>query len=352
MAKEDSNSLRTTVKVIEQISSELGSFQFGSDHRAIMMIIQEKFPSNIIYRVEKIRLAGDKGWNLDRILRILYHIIEAKESAGNDMIKRTRKLNGERRPPKKRPISVRKPSFYKVTVNQTKERKLPCVFCKGNNYSSEYQVYKKLDQRKKRAYKLELRVRCLRTGHQFKNCQMGRNDYHCRKNHNSAFCERFGNQLTDKSLNEKEEKREGTQMSTLEVKLVTERETGEASIPVVKTVVSSPVNDEMEKETHLFFDSGSHCSFISNKLTQELNLPVIRKELLMLHMFAARNLLKCYPSNVEANLHLCDGTQVKLGSSVKDEMTSELNIRLKNNDDALAASQFVKPDIVVGVDYY
>ena len=60
MAKEDPNSLRTTVEAIKQILLQLESFQHGIDQLAIMMIIQEKFPSNIIYHVEKIRLEEDK----------------------------------------------------------------------------------------------------------------------------------------------------------------------------------------------------------------------------------------------------------------------------------------------------
>ncbi|VDD85159.1 unnamed protein product [Enterobius vermicularis] len=91
---------------------------------------------------------------------------------------------------------------------------------------------------------------------------------------------------------------------------------------------------------------------MSNKLTQELNLPVILRELLMLHTFPARNSLKYYLPKLEVTLHLCDGTQTKLGLKVMDEMTSELNICFKNKDGALAANQFVKPGVLIGVDYY
>lgn len=196
------------------------------------------------------------------------------------MTKRTRKIDEERRLPEIRSISVRKPSTHKVTVNRTKVENCLAFFVKGNHYNSECQDYKTIDQRKKGAYKFGLCVRCSRTGHQFKNCQMERNCYYCRKNHTSAFCERFGIQPTDKSSNEKEERREGTQVSTFEVKSVTDQKTGEALFPVVKAVLSNPVDEKTKKETHLFFDSGSQCLFISNKLAQELNLPVIRRKLL------------------------------------------------------------------------
>ena len=129
---------------------------------------------------------------------------------------------------------------------------------------------------------------------------MGRDCYYCRKNRNSAFCNRFGN--------EKKEKPERTRVSTLEVKSAIDHKIGEALLPAVKAVISNPFKEELKKETHLFYDSGRQCSVISNKLAQELNLPVIRRELLMLHTFAARNSLKCYLLKVELTLHLCDGT--------------------------------------------
>lgn len=153
----------------------------------------------------------------------------------------------DRRLPKIRPALIQKPSTYKIRVSQMKGSKLPCVFCNGNHYNSECQVCKILDQRKKGAYELGLCIRRLRTGHQSKNCQMGQNCYYCRKNHNSAFCDRFGNQPTDKLLNEKKGKRERTQVSTLEVKSVIDRKPGEALLAVVKVVVNNPLSEKIKK---------------------------------------------------------------------------------------------------------
>ena len=95
VAKEDPDSLRTTVEAIKRILLQSGSFQHGIDQRAIMTIVQEKFPCNVIHRVDEIRLQRDKKWNLDRMLEILYHIIKIKETAGHDIKERNRKLNEE-----------------------------------------------------------------------------------------------------------------------------------------------------------------------------------------------------------------------------------------------------------------
>lgn len=99
------------------------------------------------------------------MLKILYNIIEAKEIAGHDIDKRNRRMVEEGCSPELQTTPIQKPVAYKVTVNQPKTRKTPCVFCKGDYYSTKCQVYKTLDQRKKKVYKLDLCSRCLRIGH-------------------------------------------------------------------------------------------------------------------------------------------------------------------------------------------
>lgn len=121
--KEDASSFRATVETVEHILLQVGSFWQEIDQRAIMMIIQEKFPPNIIYRAEEIRLEGDKEWNLDRMLEVLYHIIEAKESASHEIAKKTRKTKEEHRLPETRSTSFWDRSTYKVTVNKPKVKK-------------------------------------------------------------------------------------------------------------------------------------------------------------------------------------------------------------------------------------
>lgn len=48
----------------------------------------------------------------------------------------------------------------------------------------------------------------------------------------------------------------------------------------------------------------------------------------------------------------CGGTQIKLGLSVIEKITSGMKNCLKGNDDTFSANQGVKPDILVGVNYY
>lgn len=147
-----------------------------------------------------------------------------------------------------------------------------------------------------------------------------------------AFCDWFGNQPSNKSLDEKLKNPEQHQISTLKVKLVTDRSTDKILLPVIKAWVSDSLYENLRREIHLFFDSESQCSFTSNKLAHELDLPIIRKDLLMLHTFAARNLKKCCLPKVQLNLYLLDGTKVKLHSSVMNEMTTSMKIRPKGND--------------------
>ncbi|VDD96495.1 unnamed protein product [Enterobius vermicularis] len=85
---------------------------------------------------------------------------------------------------------------YAVTQRYSKEPTNPCVFCKGNHFNSNCTVYKTLEQRKRRAYELGLCIQCSRSGHRFKDCKANKVCYYCKKNHNSAFCDRFGNEAT------------------------------------------------------------------------------------------------------------------------------------------------------------
>ena len=116
-------------------------------------------------------------------------------------------------------------------------------------------------------------------------------------------------------------------------------------LPVIKVKVSNPVREDLTQEVYLLFDSGSQRSFMNERLAKKLNISAFESETLKLHTFAASDSIQFVLPKAEVNLQLCDGAFKRLCLSVISNMTTKLNMRLKDDYGVTMAGQAVKPDI-------
>ena len=82
-------------------------------------------------------------------------------------------------------------------------------------------------------------IRCLKKGYRFKDCKIVKICYYCKKDHNSAFWERFGNQPTSSNLQmvmspKIFRKEASTQVTTVETENILSKDLSEVILPVTK----------------------------------------------------------------------------------------------------------------------
>ena len=207
---------------IDCILQQSRGYEQVIDQTAVMMTFQEKFLPDIALEIAKIRIEQREMWNLETFMRLLYQLVEARESIEYTAPRRYRKPEEPRSLTGTRQRSLRKVTAYKVAEQSQQKSRQLCVFCKGDHYNSNCPIYKTVEERKRQAYELGLCIRCLRSGHRFKNCRIFRPCYYCKKDHNTALCERFIGPINPSGEGETKllvmnKKENDTQMTTLEV---------------------------------------------------------------------------------------------------------------------------------------
>ena len=130
-------------------------------------------------------------WNLKTFMKLLYRLVEAQESIEYTAVQRYEKLEEPRSLRKTRQRSLRKVTTYKVAEQSQQKSMQLCVFCKRDYNNSNCTVYKTVEERKRRAYKLGLCTHFLKSEHRFKNCRVFKPCCHCKKDYNTEFRDKF-----------------------------------------------------------------------------------------------------------------------------------------------------------------
>ena len=121
------------------------------DEVAVMTILQEKLPKEIAFELSRLELGRMDAWNTDMMLHEIHCILEARERVGYNT------YTSFRRSVYQKDFKAPKPTLCTpLRKNAIDHPRQPCVFCRGQHFSSNCNVYKTLEQRKRRAYELGL----------------------------------------------------------------------------------------------------------------------------------------------------------------------------------------------------
>ena len=133
---------------------------------------------------------------------------------------------------------------------------------------------------------------CLKAGHITPGCQSKAKCFNCGARHHVAICEN-----PQKPVQPRSSGAESASLSTSEISQERSRDVGTSTMHVgsnndsvlLKTAqafVSRPDNQETGKYTQVIFDSCSHQrSYITSKTREQLNLPTVGKETLLIKTF-------------------------------------------------------------------
>ena len=235
-------------------------------------VIMSKLPQEI--KLLLTRKFGKDVWAIDKLLETLQQEVEAREKVlltENEGVENYENLL----------------SSSRSTSDSSKRRSqpfksFPCVYC-GNKKHKSFQCSKvtKPESRLEFLSKEKRCFKCLKQGHQAKDCSSRRTCYHCERNHHSSVCKAF------KKNSQKDNSAEDTQSNLA----------GSSNTVLLQTAKAKIENTEKSKlrEGRILFDSGSQLSYVTPKLSEKLKLKTIGKKELCIQTFGNKKSVKTLP---------------------------------------------------------
>ena len=267
--------------------------------------------------------------------------------------------SGKFKPTQKLPFQAKKPT------GQSKiKTKLMCLFCKGEHWSSACPKFSTVDKKVEFVKTNKLCFACLQSGHMSSKCTKTA-QLKCRRcsgRHNTLLC-RQSNKQPLKASNITAVAAENFDEVTVAVAQTKPLSHGDTSVKAllmcIEASVFNPFRPELSFKTIVFFDSGSHRSFISTELADLLELTPLAKENFRISGFGDKESKNYNSPRVRFGFHTPSGEMVvtanKLHSIIKNmpmvfldgEKTTELAaVKLQ----LPVASH--KPDILIGIDLF
>uniref|UniRef100_A0A914V113 Integrase catalytic domain-containing protein n=1 Tax=Plectus sambesii TaxID=2011161 RepID=A0A914V113_9BILA len=282
----------------------------------------------------------------------------------------------------------------------------PCAFCGESHYNDLCVKYNTLRARQGKVKEKGLCFQCLRSGHVTAECRITRPCAYCRGSHNRALCARqlqqkIGNPSSEQPITQKtsttngekttsnkpinahalveeieyEEESQGEMEENvmLETSIATQgkqqaaQRKNQVVLLMAKTEVCNPAEQESAQMAHIFFDSGSQRSFITQRLAEKLKLKVQREENLSVFTFAAKKPQQLKAPLVQFGVTFKDGTVKIIQASALEMLTNKLQRQALKSEDLQLFKQFssndmadeltskneaVVPDILIGSDYF
>ena len=192
-------------------------------------------------------------WDLTKLLALIHDEIKARENCSSS--------NGK---DEFSNFHSEKPPFTSASLltNNPKQKppQISCVFCRKPHWSDKCTVITDCDARKDFLKKGGRCFLCLKPNHKSKDCDRKKTCFYCKGFHNSAICDRT-------TKNEKGHS-PGNNTSTNHVK---ENLNSTIFLQTADSVIENPISSKQVR-IKMLFDSGSHRTYISDRIKKFLNL--------------------------------------------------------------------------------
>ena len=331
----------------------------------LVPIVMEKIPSEL--RLIVSRKFGSEGtWNLDAFLNVLKTELEARERC--TAMKTSGPSNNTSKFEQYKTRS-KQPYSASALYTGSEESNSHCVFCKKNHKSincltvTEPKTRRTILRRNGRCFV------CLKSGHISVNCQSRAKCFNCEGRHHVTICERTRNTVTSRNLvsegatphgSEPPQDRSGdTGASTMHIS----NNVNSVLLQTAQAFVCRPDNPEIGLNAHMIFDSCSQRSYITSTAREQLNLPTVGKETLLIKTFGddSASIKEC--DVVQLCVRTLDGLNVYVTSYVVPVICSPVSNQqtqdtlkcypyLQGLQFACGTSDTVSVDVLIGADYY
>lgn len=259
-------------------------------------------------------------------------------------------------------------SQSRSTSRSGSRTKYPCYFC-GSPHSPVFcDRFKTADERRSRALRKELCLRCLGKGHFASACQRRKRAcMFCKSmGHHSAFCRRKKNDQRNAAPKESNsaitESCSKDEKEKQEISAATCLADSQNKMSVLKCVyvnIYNPTEPHLNKDVLAFLDDGSQKTYINKELAQELNLKEGTKQKFELTGLGGVSLGKFQVPLVEFGIRQRRFDMLMKGRSI-EKIMNELPILEHQNisNELLKRTKLTiphiydEPKLTIGGDYY
>ena len=288
---------KITVHVRGLASLGVDSEQYGS---LLIPIVMAKLPSELRLRIA--RVAKGSVWKIDELLDVIRQEVEAKEISERVRATDQKPSTYHRNRP-----STASALFSKAELNDKGSSLIKCVYCEAPHYSASCAKVTDTKLRRNILFESKRCFKCLKPGHQVKNCRKPNGCRSCGGHHHQSIC-------SNASLGSKRETNDeesNKQERDIEEKPATRTTCAKTKENVLlQTATATALNEDGSKSTtvRILFDTGSQRSYITDNLKTRLGLKPTKTETLQLNTFGEKGYRK----------QRCDVAAVRLKTNARE----------------------------------
>lgn len=369
-------SLRSLLDAVERHFRSLEVLGQDTNQDMFVSMLRVKLPKDVLLQLEILNGCSNR-WTIFTLRDKLKEYVMARERSDDSNEEESRKVQSSDK--QKQPIdrlstdytssafalaAVRKPT---VNIYGNVDYKDKCRYCTMKHWSDECPKYRTIRERK-----AQLRgtcFKCLKVGHQARDCKTNKLCVHCGESnaHHRSLCPKKFKQIETMShlVNDVGVNENGATNSVEENVLISSDE-----MVLMQTAVTDIVNPETSKaeRVRLILDSGSHRTYITQKLADKLNVRYTGKQELKIVTFGSNSSQQIQTKCAKVDVKLRNGESMSIDVNIVPTISGELYrrpIKALNEDsvkhligtvglaDTLPTeSESSSIEMLVGNDYY
>ena len=247
-------------------------------------------------------------------------------------------------------VNERQKSFFTNRAENNIKGKLPnkllrpapprlfqpkCRFCDGSHYSAECKNFNSYEKRVDIVRSKQLCFNCLLTGHMSSKCpKIGKiKCFKCSGKHNVALCNKMQvkEQKTSAAVaaTEAEPPNSEPVSAVNDAKMQNALGSKKALLMCLKATVYNHKEPQNSALVYVFFDTGSHRSFISTHIAEKLQLPCLSNDRFWINSFGASDVKQYHSPKVKFGLITKKGNMILTANKV-DQIIREMPSEYRN----------------------
>ena len=272
---------KMTVHVRGLASLGVDSEQYGS---LLIPIVMAKLPSELRLRIA--RVAKGSVWKIDELLDVIRQEVEAKEISERVMATDQKPSTYHRNRP-----STASALFSKAEPNDKGSSVIKCVYCEAPHYSASCAKVTDTKLRRNILFESKRCFKCLKPGHQVKDCRKPNGCRSCGGHHHQSICSNasIGSKRETNAEESNKQERDNEEKPATRTTCAKTKEN-----VLLQTATATALNEDGSKSTtvRILFDTGSQRSYITDNLKTRLGLKTTKTKTLQLNTFGEKGYRK------------------------------------------------------------
>ena len=313
---DDIKSLRLLYDKTEAVVRSLKGIRTepGSYGTFITPLLMAKLPEELRILIARSLDSREDTWKLEEVLPLFGKEVQLREKCA--VVNPTPTGSYGRKTPQKDFTSTsryQQPATASALHTSHENRGygkggIKCFFCNGDHVASKCVSITNPEMRMKILKEKGRCFLCLKGGHLAASCPSGNKCFRCGRRHHIALCDAPLSEPSRRTCPQNTVTKE-VPKSTANMFLDHDHTT---LLQTAKAKVSCPVNENVSANIRVLFDSGSSKTFVSERLSDHLKLPVIGKEQQLIKVFGQQEAQFREFDIVQITVNCSDGLKVYL----------------------------------------